>query len=307
VRRHLDRYGGVYLRGLPIGTPEEFAAVRDLLLVESAPYREKATPRTDYGNNVFSSTDLPPTQSIRLHNENSYTLSFPGILLFCCLTAPDTGGATPVADCREVLRNIPPEIVSRFRERGWTLARTYDEYISLDWRTAFASESAEHVERYCDEYLIGYAWGDRGNLRTTQRRSAIVTHPRLGDEVWFNHVAFWNAWSLEPEIRGVLTAEFGADGLPFNTAYGDGEPLSEQDVAAINAAYEKATVREPWRPGDLMIVDNVLAAHGRDPFLGPRRILVAMGDQVTLEQCRPTVPPLAGFGGPAAPMTADQT
>ncbi|WP_309248478.1 TauD/TfdA family dioxygenase [Streptomyces sp. MNP-20] len=295
LRTALDRYGAVYLRGLPITTPQDFAALRNRLLTENAAYREKATPRTAYGDDVFSSTDLPPSQPIRLHNENSYTLTFPGILLFCCLTAPDHGGATPVADCREVLRHLPQELTERFRRQGWALTRTYDENLSLDWRTAFGTESADAVAAYCRRQRIAHSWDEHGSLRTTQRRAAVIRHPRTGDDVWFNHVAFWNAWSLDPDIRDVLTGELGPDRLPFNTSYGDGEPLTEEDIAAIHAAYDEATVWESWRPGDLMVVDNVLAAHGRQAFRGERRILVAMGDPVRLEDCRPTVPALAGL------------
>ena len=34
--------------------------------------------------------------------------------------------------------------------------------------------------------------------------------------------------------------------------------------------------RFPWEAGDLLVLDNHMVAHGRRPFTGPRRILVAM-------------------------------
>lgn len=293
IRQMLDRHGALYFSGLPMRTAEDFARVRDALVSERVAYREKATPRSSFGDDVFSSTDLPAAQPIRLHNENSYTLTFPGILLFGCLTAPPVGGATPVADVRTVLANLPPRLVERFRQHGWRLVRNYSDHLSLDWRSAFGASSTEEVMRYCAENQIGCEWGPDGRLRTSQLRSAIIRHPRTGDEVWFNHVAFWNAWSLDPDIREVMVAELGEDGLPFHTECGDGE-LTAEEVAAINDAYDRATVRQPWRPGDVLIVDNVLAAHGRDPFQGDRRIVVAMGEPVRLEDCAPTVPPGSG-------------
>jgi hypothetical protein len=30
--------------------------------------------------------------------------------------------------------------------------------------------------------------------------------------------------------------------------------------------------------GDILMVDNMLVAHGREPFSGPRKILVAMAE-----------------------------
>lgn len=280
LRSWLCRYGSLYMRGLPIRTVDDFALVRSALLARRTSYREKATPRSDYGNDVFSSTDLPPAQSIRQHNENSYTLTFPGILLFCCLVAPEEGGATPVTDCREVLRLLPPELVERFRRHGWRLSRTFGEHLSLDWRTSFGTDSPEAVARYCAASQIELRWDDDGTLHTTQTRSAIIRHPVTGEEVWFNHVAFWNEWALNPDIRDVLVNECGRDSLPFNTALGNGESLAAAEVAAIDQAYAQATVQASWQPGDLLIVDNILAAHGREPFRGDRKIVVAMGEPV---------------------------
>ncbi|MET9401664.1 TauD/TfdA family dioxygenase [Kitasatospora sp. NPDC002965] len=287
----LHEHGTIFLRGLPVATAADVAAVRDVLIPEPTPYREKATPRSDFGDGVFSSTDLPPAQSIRMHNENSYTLTFPGRLLFACLTAPEEGGATPTADVRKVLAGLPAHLAERGRSSGWTLTRTYSDYVSLGWRTAFGTEDRADVEQYCRENGISWEWLPDGNLRTSQLRSATVHHPHTGEEVWFNHLAFWNEWSLDPDIREAMVDEFGADGLPFNTGFGDGEPLPREDVDALNAAYEAATVRETWQVGDVMLVDNVLCAHGRDPFRGDRKIVVAMGRPVDVLDCRPGVLP----------------
>ncbi|MFF7407966.1 TauD/TfdA family dioxygenase [Streptomyces lydicus] len=289
LRVALHRHGALYLRGLPVRDVDDFAKVRDVLVPQRTPYREKATPRSSYGNEVYSSTDLPPNQAIRMHNENSYTLTFPGLLLFGCLTAPEEGGATPVADCREVLRLLPADLVERMRTAGWLLTRNYSEHISLDWRTAFATEHREDVEKYCEDNLLSCEWSDSGALRTRQLRPGIIHHPETGEGVWFNHMAFWNAWSLDEEVRETLQDEFGVGGLPFETALGDGKPLTREDIETINAAYEAATLRRTWQPGDILLVDNILATHGRDPFRGDRRIVVAMGDPVALEECRPTV------------------
>lgn len=286
-------YGAAYLRGLPLEDVEDFALVRDVLLATPTPYREKATPRSKLGRDVFSSTDLPPTQAIHLHNENSYTLTFPGVLLFGCLVAPPEGGATPVADCRKVLSMLPQDFVAEMRSVGWLLTRSYSEFLSTTWQAAFSTDERTEVEQYCQDNLIGYQWQADGNLTTRQLRPGVITHPRNGEEVWFNHLAFWNEWSLDEELREVLIAECGHDRLPFNTAMGNGRPLTRAEVHVLRAAYAHATVREPWRKGDLLMVDNILTAHGRDPFHGDRRIVVAMGDPVSIADCRPTVSPAA--------------
>jgi len=297
VREVLDVHGAVVLPGLPVRTHEEFAAIRDAVFASRASYREKATPRSNFGDDVYSSTDFPPSQSIRPHNENSYTLTFPGLLMFGCLTAPPVGGATPVTDVRQVLRALPPRVAESFRHRGWALVRNYADDLGLPWATAFGTTDKDQVADYCGANMVGHEWLPDGTLHTIQRRSAIITNPRTGDEVWFNHLVFWSEWSLAPAIREIMVEEFGSAGLPFNTSYGDGEPVSESDIKLIDEAYRQATVRRPWAPGDVMIVDNLLAAHGREPYSGDRRVVVAMGEPVELADCSPTVPPLPGLTG----------
>lgn len=293
IRTELLRHGAVLLRGLPVREPSQFAEIRDRMVERRAFYREKATPRSAYGADIYSSTDLPPMQSIRLHNENSYTLEFPGLLLFCCLVAPSEGGATTVADGRRILDDLPADLVGRFRRRGWLLTRNYHSHVGLPWRTVFGTTSPTEVESYCERNLIGCAWTDDSGLRTAQRRSAIVRHPVTGEEAWFNHAAFWSRWSLDEEVREVLGTTYGEDGLPFDTAYGDGTAIAPSEVDVLNAAYDRATLRDRWRSGDVLLVDNILAMHGRDAFRGDRSILVAMGDPVPLDACSPTVRPAA--------------
>jgi hypothetical protein len=220
--------------------------MRDELIPERTPYREKTTPRTDFGLGVYSSTDLPPSQAIRMHNENSYTLTFPGLLLFGCMTAPAEGGTTPVADCRRVLSAMPSRLAEKMRESGWRLNRSFSEYVSTSWQTAFATDNPVDVARYCDTNLIAHSWRDDGTLRTSQVRPGIIRHPVSGGEVWFNHLLFWNEWALDEEVREALVDEFGRDGLPFSTEFGDGSPLTRDD---LRSSRTRTTPRRSARHG----------------------------------------------------------
>ena len=294
IRAELLRGGSLMIRGLPVGDTADFARVRDVLMPQRTGYREKATPRTDFGEGVFSSTDLPAAQPIRLHNENSYTLDFPGTLLFGCVTAPEEGGATTVGDMREALRLMPAGLRDRFAAYGWLLVRNFSELAGLPWHQSFGTDDPAGVREYCEENVIGYEWLPDGELRTRQRRSAIVTHPLTGEQSWFNHYAFWNRWTLDADVREVLMETYGEDGLPFDTYVGDGSALTQDEVDTIARVYERVTVRETWQEGDLLMVDNILNAHGREAFKGARKILVAMGDPVALADCAPQTAPSAG-------------
>jgi hypothetical protein len=105
-----------------------------------------------------------------------------------------------------------------------------------------------------------------------------VKHPRSGEEVWFEHTAFFHISSLAASVRDVLLSEFAEEDLPFNTYYGDGTPIELSVLEEIRAAYQQHAVASPWQKRDLLLIDNVLVSHSRQPFVGPREILVAMAD-----------------------------
>jgi hypothetical protein len=294
VRAALLRFGHLMIRGLHVVDAHAFAAVRDVLFHQHLEYRERSTPRSELADGVYSSTDMPAMHPIRLHNESSYVLNFPGVLLFGCVDAPDEGGATTVGDSREVLAKLDPGLVGRMREQGWTLLRNYQTGLSLSWNEAYGIEDRDELEAYLQKNLIAWQWQPDGSLRTSQRRSAVVTHPQTGEPSWFNHVAFWNRHTMNPAFREVLISSYGADGLPYDTVYGDGEPFAAAEIEHLNEIYRQVERRESYRVSDLLLVDNVISAHGREPYRGSRRILVAMSEARSVYDCSPSVAPAPG-------------
>jgi Taurine catabolism dioxygenase TauD, TfdA family len=154
---------------------------------------------------------------------------------------------------------------------------------------AFGTDDRRAIESYCRANAIKFEWQPDGALRTWQRRSAVVRHPLTGRRCWFNQIAFLNEWTLAPEVREYLVDVYGEDGLPFNTRFGNGDPIGVDIVQTINETYDAHTVRERWEAGDLLLVDNIRTAHGREPFEGPREVVVAMADGVHLADRSPTI------------------
>jgi alpha-ketoglutarate-dependent taurine dioxygenase len=177
---------------------------------------------------------------------------------------------------------LPEGLVGQFEEHGWMLTRNYTDEIGVSFDEAFGTDHRGDIESYCRANGIEFEWQADGGLRTRQRRRAVVRHPQTGRRCWFNQIAFLNEWTLDPEVREFLVDVYGADGLPFNTRLGNGDAVSEDLVHAINEVYAANTAREPWQPGDLMLVDNIRMAHGREPFEGPRAILASMSDPTHL-------------------------
>ncbi|HET6393806.1 MAG TPA: TauD/TfdA family dioxygenase [Blastococcus sp.] len=273
-------HGAVLVRGLglrdAVQTGAVFARLADGLVAEREPF----APRDVLADGVHSSTTWPAGQPMCMHHELSYLLEVPGLLLFACLVAPADGGSTGLADGPSVLGALPPDLVARFEREGWLLVRSYTDEIGAPWPEAFGTPDRGAVEAYCRSQDIEFAWQPDGGLRTRQRRPAVVPHPVTGRRCWFNQVAFLNEWTLDPEVREYLVDVYGADGLPFTTRFGDGEPIGEDVVALLNEVYAAQTVREPWQAGDLMLVDNIRTAHDREPYTGAREVLVGLGNPV---------------------------
>jgi len=294
ARAVVAEHGSVLVRGLGLRDAAKIGAVFQRLATGLMTEKEAFASRRTYSDGVYSSSKWPPNQPMCMHHELSYTLQFPGLMLFACLSAPTDGGATAVADSPTVLAALPTELIERFEREGWLLTRSYNDEIGASFAEAFGTQDRGAVESYCRANAIEFGWQPDGALRTRQRRSAVVRHPVTGQRCWFNQIAFLNEWTLDPEVREFLVDVYGADGLPFNTRFGNGDPIGEDVVQLLNSLYEANTAREPWQAGDLMLVDNVRTAHSRDPFTGPREVLVAMADAVRLADCSPTVEVTAG-------------
>ena len=289
LRTAVIKHGAVLVRGLALLDAAQVGAVFRQLATDLMTEREAFAPRQTFSDGVYASSAWPPNQPMCMHHELSYTLEFPGLMLFACLRAPTAGGVTAVADAPTVLNALPAELVKRFEREGWMLTRSYNDEIGASYAEAFGTEDRNAIERYCRANAIACEWQPDGGLRTRQRRSAIVRHPVTGQRCWFNQIAFLNEWTLDPEVREYLVDIYGADGLPFNTRFGNGDPIGEDIVLLLNQIYEANTAREPWRAGDLMLVDNIRTAHSREAFEGSREVLVGLADAVRLIDCSPTV------------------
>jgi alpha-ketoglutarate-dependent taurine dioxygenase len=279
IRAFVAEHGSLLIRGLgwrDVAEVQQGFRKLGSLMTET----EAFAPRTRYAAGVYSASKWPPNQPMCVHHELSYAHEVPSLMLFGCLVAPEVGGATPLADGSAVLGALPADLVDRFERLGWLLIRNYNDDIGASLADAFGTDDHDAIARYARANAIEFEWRDGGALRTRQRRSAVVRHPLTGRRCWFNQIAFLNEWTLVPEVRDYLVDVYGADGLPFNTCFGNGDPIGPDIIQTINEVYEAHTVREPWQAGDLLIVDNIRTAHGRESFEGPREVVVGLADPV---------------------------
>lgn len=283
LRQRLLEAGGLLFRGFGVAGVERFEGLVETLAGGLLPYRERATPRSRVGGRVFTSTDYPADQTIELHNENCYATSFPGKIFFHCIQAPRSGGQTPLADTRRVYREIDPGIRTRFEETGVMYVRNFVSGVGLSWQEAFQTDDRDRLERICRESGIETEWLSDEHLRTRQVRPAVARHPETGERIWLNQAVAFHVSTLAPSVRRQLVAELTEEGVPKTTCYGDGTPIDEDTLAALREAYRRATVAFDWQEGDVLMLDNLLVAHGRKPYEGPRQVAVAMAQPVAGE------------------------
>jgi alpha-ketoglutarate-dependent taurine dioxygenase len=239
-------------------------------------YKDRTTPRETKGNRVYTSTVHPQNERINPHNEGTYWVRWPMRLFFCCQVASPEGGETPIADVRNVYRRLRPEVLDKFAERQMMLVRNFNDGFGLPWQEVFQTEDRIEVEEYCHANNIEFEWKDGDRLRTRQIRPAIRKHPVTGEPVWFNHAAFFHYTTLEPDLRNSLIDELGIDGLPYSTCYGDGTSIEPEVAEEIRQAYAAETVKFRWEVGDVLLLDNMSISHAREPYKGPRDIIVCM-------------------------------
>lgn len=275
IKERLSQSGAVLFRGFNLPAVPEFEEFLSILAGDLMDYSYRSTPRTRVSGKIYTSTEYPAHQTIPLHNELSYMGQWPMVIGFFCVEPAVEGGETPIVDSRAVFNRIDPMIRERFIRKRVMYVRNYGEGLDLSWQNVFQTKNRNTVEEFCRKAEIDFEWKGEDRLRTSQVCQAVANHPRTGALVWFNQAHLFHVSSLTSEVRQVLLAS--GDEPPRNAFYGDGSPIDNCDLEQIRAAYASEAVIFPWQKGDLLVVDNMLVAHGRRPYRGARQIVVGMG------------------------------
>jgi hypothetical protein len=282
IEQVLLERGAILFRGFGIDQQEVFQRTVGSLPGQMLNYVDGNSPRKKLASGVYTSTEYPPELFISMHNELSYSEKWPSRLFFCCVTAPQEGGETPLADSRSILRSLGPRLAGEFAEKGVRYIRNLHggRGYGPSWQATFETQDPAMVESLCNEGKTHFEWRPDGGIRLWNVRPGVAPHPRTGEMVWFNQADQFHPSTHPAQIyQALLTLYKGReDQFPQNATFGDGTPIGVELLAEVRSTIQKEIRSFAWQQGDLLMVDNMLVCHGRNPFKGARKILVSMTD-----------------------------
>ncbi len=297
LEAQLSKYGAILIRGYNLQSPQDFQRVANNFIHELIDYTRGASPRTKVSEKVYTSTDAPNFVPIPLHCELSYTPSPPRRIMFFCHTPARSGGETPIADMHNVYQALDEGLRILLAERGLRLIQNVPGSkpfgIGKTWQEMFGTEHKREVEQACERMEITCTWKSDNSLRLINERPAFLTHPETGGQALFT--SFYNlhdSWSDEFRMNQLhwLSWVFGcgeflrratgkpATDYPHHCTFADGTEIPRQHILHIRNTLRSHAVTFQWQQGDLIIIDNLRVSHGRTPYKGKRKILVAMGN-----------------------------
>lgn len=289
VQDGLAERGAVLLRGFR--APESDLVERSLALVGRELLDDAfwSTPRSGVSEKTFTATEYPRQRTIALHSEMAYMTAWPRLLAFHALEVAEEGGETTIAPLDPVSRELD-ELLLAFQERGVLYRRTYHAGVDVPWQKAFRTNERSEVEAVAARTGMTLAWLEGDVLQSTHKAQGTV-RSESGVPLWFSQAHVFHPSNLPPAQLDAMVQLFGRERLPRNALYGDGEEIPAAVIRRVNEAFNRHALKVAWRPGDLLLLDNMRFAHGRMPFKGSRRLHVAMANQQTTPRRTPVFEP----------------
>ena len=223
---------------------------------------------------VFTANEAPPSVSIFLHHEMAQTPIYPSKLFFYCEQAAEQGGATPICRSDVLLQRLTqevPEFVRACEQKGIRYAQTMPAENDLasgqgrSWTSTLSAENRQQAEEKLHRLGYEWQWQENNSLSVITPVLPAVKQLDDGRKVFFNQ--------LIAAFRGWQDARNSAE---KSICYGDNSTIDNEHMAVVIRLADELTFDIPWQTGDVALVDNLVAMHGRRPFEGSRRVLASL-------------------------------
>lgn len=275
-------HGGIVLRGFPIVDTADFADFIEGFPPFEGGYAGGRAPRATVSGRVMEATRLSSVVRLALHSEMAYRRDYPGRVAFFSRKTAPVGGETLIGDIRNLVDEMDPVLVRKIETLGTRTAinfgpkatdqsASYGHMDQRGWNHAFETDNPEKVEAICAERGLQPIWNDDGSLTVLNVLDPFVCHPRTGKKLYRSIL------HMKPQAEQGLDMEISkTKKTPTGATLGDGNRLTAEEMAHIDALCDKVTYAWPWRDGDLMMLDNLQVWHGRNPYEGKRDVQVAL-------------------------------
>ncbi|MBX9403192.1 TauD/TfdA family dioxygenase [Lysobacter sp. BMK333-48F3] len=235
-------------------------------------------PLASASENVYFATPYPKHLEIQFHNEASHTHTWPSRQLFFCLEPAPEGGEWTLSDGRRVIERLPAQMLERFRELGLVYRRRFIRGLDASWEQFFKVGSLQELRDKISPTGHEIDAPSENDVTVSYRTHALLHIPERGTEAWFNQILLHHPDALPAEVDSLLRKHFQRDQFPRTVFFGDGSPIPAEWVRTIDRVLSECSVRIQTQTHDVLLVNNLLLAHGRLPYSGNRQIRVALGD-----------------------------
>ncbi len=269
-------HGGLLLRGAGVESASDFEAIARALADDLYTRNGEHEPHNESGT-VQTPVFYPSENKILWHSENSFHYRWPGKVLFSCILPSERGGETPIVDTRQVYRRLSSRTRELFESRKVMYVRNYVYGFGLSYHKTLSVSGAVEAEAWCRDNRVQFDW-QADVLRTRAVRPAVIRHPQTQARCFVAQCLHWHQSALPAEVREGLRDLYGEELMPRDLRWGDGSVIEDALMAELRGVYEELEVARPWSRGDVMLLDNLLVSHARNPFVGPRKLLDALAE-----------------------------
>ncbi|XP_066913813.1 dapdiamide synthesis protein DdaC-like [Clytia hemisphaerica] len=282
-RKHIDEnlktHSAFLLKGLPTNGVDEIQDFISGMEYKSFYYDAGNAARSSVGEYLYTASDEPKDVSIEPHNEMAYLETFPSKIMFYCASAADYGGDSPVVFNRDIKKSLDTsDVYEKMNKKKIRYIRNLSHEKNspyLTWQETFKTKSEEKAEKVMQRENMDWEWQHNGDLSLWNTVSATTQHPVTKEEIWFNQVTAAHSSYYKDMSINVNNQHLPANQFPLHTCYGDGEEITDEEVDEIRSATWSNAMSLKLQPGDVLLLDNLLALHSRMSYEGgERKILV---------------------------------
>ena len=133
------------------------------------------------------------------------------------------------------------------------------------WKSTFTVNTKEEAEQKMTQLGYSWVWEENDCLRATTPVLPAVKDLGDGRKSFFNQlIAAFKGWK---DTRNDPSKSI---------CHGDFSPLNTDAVMTAAELADELTFDVAWQQGDMAILDNFVAMHGRRTFRGQRQILASL-------------------------------